>query len=111
MRFIKNDQTSIPIENKKFDFIVFYSVFTHTRPDETEKLLLEAKRLSTDSTVIIGDIFSSPTVSDWDGNREMIILGHNIFNDIAKRLSLITVKEMDLSLEPCKRVLYFLGNK
>ncbi len=111
MHFIRNDQTSIPIKNKKFDFIVFFSVFTHAHPDETEKLLLEAKRLSTDSTIIIADIFSSSTVNHWDWNSGMTILEDNVFNDIAKRLSLITVKEMDLSLEPCKRVLYFLGNK
>ena len=43
--FIRQEMTEIPLHDVAFDAIVFYSVFTHTFPDETILLLAEARRL------------------------------------------------------------------
>ncbi len=61
-RFARNEMTALPIAGQEFDFVTFFSVFTHTYPDETVLLLAEANRLLAPNGVIIGDVFTSPMV-------------------------------------------------
>ncbi|OWK36444.1 Methyltransferase [Fimbriiglobus ruber] len=78
-RFAKNEMTSLPIAGMEFDFVTFFSVFTHTFPDETVLLLAEAKRLLAPGGVVIGDVFTSPMVERAAGNRGAMELNRDHF--------------------------------
>ena len=78
-RFAQNQMTSIPIEREQFTHVTFFSVFTHTFPDETALLLAEAKRLLAANGTIIGDVFTSSIVDRCSGNRGMMELNREHF--------------------------------
>ena len=67
--FLVNGMTTVPIGGVEFDVVAFYSVFTHTFPDETALLLAEAKRLLAPGGVIFADLFTSPLVAREAGSR------------------------------------------
>ncbi len=67
--FHLSEMTKLPVLTERFDFIVFYSVFTHTYPRETALLLHEASRLLTDGGVIFADIFTAPLIEEHSGDR------------------------------------------
>lgn len=77
--FARNEMTSLPIHGTRFDFITFFSVFTHTYPDETVLLLAEANRLLAPGGVVIGDVFTSPVVERCSGNRGAMELNRDHF--------------------------------
>jgi ubiquinone/menaquinone biosynthesis C-methylase UbiE len=77
--FARNEMTSLPIQGTRFDFITFFSVFTHTYPDETVLLLAEANRLLAPGGVVIGDVFTSPVVERCSGNRGAMELNRDHF--------------------------------
>lgn len=68
-RFARNEMTALPIQGMAFDFIVYFSVFTHTYPDETALLLAESVRLLAPGGAIFADMFTSPMVERYSGNR------------------------------------------
>jgi len=72
--FAKNEMTTLPIDGLRFDFIVFFSVFTHTYPAETRELLAEAARLLNGGGTIIADVFESDIDKDFLGTRAMVVL-------------------------------------
>jgi SAM-dependent methyltransferase len=78
-RFERNEMTAIPISGSEFDIIAFFSVFTHTYPDETVLLLAEARRLLAPGGVILGDVFTSPMVERSSGNRGAVELNREHF--------------------------------
>lgn len=88
-RFARNDATALPGEHAPFDFIVFFSVFTHTHPDETALLLADAARMLAPGGVIVADCFFSPRVERSTGNRGAIELNREHFLRLA-RLSGLT---------------------
>ncbi len=67
--FLVNGMTEVPIQGVEFDVVAFYSVFTHTYPDETALLLAEVKRLLAPDGVIFADLFTSPLVAREAGSR------------------------------------------
>jgi SAM-dependent methyltransferase len=67
--FLVNGMTQVPIQGVEFDVVAFYSVLTHTYPDETALLLVEARRLLAPSGVIFADLFTSPLVAREAGSR------------------------------------------
>jgi SAM-dependent methyltransferase len=81
--FTKNGMTTVPIEDQRFDFIVFFSVFTHTYPAETRELLAEATRLLNDGGSIIADVFESDIDGHSVGTRAMIVLDRRRMLDLA----------------------------
>jgi SAM-dependent methyltransferase len=68
-RFAVNGMTTIPIHGETFDAITFFSVFTHTYPDETALLLAEAARLLAPGGFVFADVFTSPLVQRHAGSR------------------------------------------
>jgi SAM-dependent methyltransferase len=78
-RFLRNEMTSLPLDGERFDFVCFFSVFTHTYPDETVLLLAEASRLLAPGGVVIGDVFTSPLVERCSGNRGAVELNRDHF--------------------------------
>ncbi len=64
--------TVLPVYNVSFQFIVFFSVFTHTYPNETALLLREARRLLAEDGVIFADLFAAPLVERWAGDRAAV---------------------------------------
>ncbi len=78
-RFLQNEMTSIPVTGEAFDFITYFSVFTHTFPDETALLLAESNRLLAPNGVILGDVFTSPMVERCSGNRGAMELNREHF--------------------------------
>ncbi|MFO0799855.1 MAG: class I SAM-dependent methyltransferase [Gemmataceae bacterium] len=68
-RFAVNGMTTVPAPDAAFDAVAFYSVFTHTYPDETALLLAEAARALAPGGVIFADCFTSPLVSRSAGSR------------------------------------------
>jgi len=67
--FHLSEMTKLPALAERFDFIVFYSVFTHTYPRETALLLREAGGLLADGGLIFADVFTAPLVDEYSGNR------------------------------------------
>lgn len=78
-RFAQNEMTSVPVADAQFDFVTFFSVFTHTFPDETALLLAEARRLLAPNGVVVGDVFTSPLVERCSGNRGAMELNREHF--------------------------------
>ena len=70
--FTVSAMTALPERAERFDFIVFYSVFTHTYPHETATLLRHAARLLANDGVILADLFAAPLVDDYCGDRAAI---------------------------------------
>jgi SAM-dependent methyltransferase len=67
--FQLSDMTRLPALRERFDFIVFYSVFTHTYPRETALLLRDASQLLAEGGVIFADVFTAPLVDEYTGDR------------------------------------------
>lgn len=82
--FAKNGMTTLPIADERFDFIVFFSVFTHTYPAETGELLGEAARVLRDTGMIIADVFEAEIDGDSLGTRAMIVLDRRRTLDLAE---------------------------
>jgi SAM-dependent methyltransferase len=78
-RFEQSGMTTIPITRAEFDVVAFFSVFTHTYPDETALLLAEARRLLAPGGSILGDVFTSPLVVRSTGNRGAVELNREHF--------------------------------
>ena len=62
---------------------IFFSVFTHTFPDETALLLAEAARLLKPTGVIIADVITSPLVERGAGHRGEMIVNREHFLRLA----------------------------
>lgn len=69
--FARGGMTTVPFTaaDGPFDFVIFFSVFTHVYPDETALLLGEARRLLAPGGQVIADAFFSPLVERHGGNR------------------------------------------
>ena len=78
-RFETSEMTALPPLSEPFDFIVFYSVFTHTYPHETALLLGEARRLLAENGVIFADLFAAPLVEHYAGDRGLIEVNPDYF--------------------------------
>ena len=86
--FAKNGMTTLPIDDLRFDFVVFLSVFTHTYPAETRDLLAEAVRVLGEGGTIVADVFESDIDTDSLGRRAMIVLDRRRMVGIADALGL-----------------------
>src|SRR5262249_60699471 len=67
--FHLSEMTRLPALRDRFDFIVFYSVFTHTYPRETALLLRDASRLLAEGGIIFADVFTAPLIDEYTGDR------------------------------------------
>ena len=67
--FHVSEMTKLPALGERFDFIVFYSVFTHTYPQETALLLRQASQLLADGGIIFADVFTAPLIDEYSGDR------------------------------------------
>lgn len=71
--FRRNEMTKLSVD-RRFDFIVFFSVFTHTYPEETRALLSEATRSLAPGGAIFADVFEADLPSPSVGTRAMVVL-------------------------------------
>jgi SAM-dependent methyltransferase len=86
-QFATSGATSVPFTtNGRHDLAIFFSVFTHTFPDETALLLSEAKRLLKPSGVVIADVITSPLVERGAGHRGEMIVNRQHFERLAVML-------------------------
>lgn len=107
--FLKNEQTSIPIEGVEFDFIYLGSVFTHMLPSEIALMLADIRRLMAASGCVVADAFVSDSISDYVGNRSMIQM--NEANLLASfRKNDFDFEEFSSTIwnEQCRRVIFKL---
>jgi ubiquinone/menaquinone biosynthesis C-methylase UbiE len=81
--FCVNEMTAVPIDGTQFDMVAFFSVFTHTYPDETALLLAEARRLLAPGGVIFADAFTSPLVAREAGSRYAVECNREHFLKLA----------------------------
>jgi len=102
-RFLQNEMTSLPLANETFDIITYFSVFTHTFPDETALLLAESQRLLAAGGVIIGDVFTSSLVDRCSGNRGMMELNEEHFLRLVQVVGLKAEVLHDWELNPYLR--------
>ena len=86
--FVRNEMTRLPVDGQQFDFIVFFSVFTHTYPSETRELLSEAKRLLDKAGLIVADVFESDLQGEFVGTRTMVVLPRGQILGMAEDLEL-----------------------
>lgn len=76
--FVRNGMTTIPIDGIQFDAAAYYSVFTHTYPDETALLMAETKRLLAPGGFVFADLFTSPLVQRHAGNRYAVEVNRDL---------------------------------
>lgn len=67
--FHPSEMTKLPELRERFDFIVFFSVFTHTYPRETAQLLHQAGQLLAEGGLIFADVFTAPLIDEHAGDR------------------------------------------
>lgn len=85
--FRQGGMTDVPFEaDGTFDMAIFFSVFTHTFPDETALLLAEARRLLKPTGTIIADVITSPLVERGAGHRGEMVLNREYFLKLAGML-------------------------
>jgi SAM-dependent methyltransferase len=104
-RFEVSGMTTLPLETpddatQQFDAACFYSVFTHTYPDETALLLAETRRLLAPEGFVVADWFVSPMVERCAGHREALE------NDAEHMLRLVALAGFDaevIETHPWKR--------
>jgi SAM-dependent methyltransferase len=104
-RFEVSGMTTLPMATpddpaQLFDAACFYSVFTHTYPDETALLLAEARRLLAPDGFVVADWFVSPMVTRCAGHREALE------NDAEHVLRLVALAGFDaevIEVHPWKR--------
>ena len=83
-RFVQNEMTRLPLDGEAYDLVTFFSVFTHTYPDETALLLAEAKRLLAPGGSVLGDLFVSTATDRCAGNRgKMEVNGDHLLRLVA----------------------------
>lgn len=87
-RFAQGGMTTIPFDARdgRFDMAIYFSVFTHTFPDETALLLAETKRLLRPAGTIIADVITSPLVERGAGHRGEMVLNPNHMFAIARAI-------------------------
>ncbi len=79
--------TDVPFDaDGTFDLAIFFSVFTHTHPDETALLMAEAKRLLKPGGAIVADVITSPLVERGAGHRGEMVLNKDYFLKLARML-------------------------
>jgi SAM-dependent methyltransferase len=105
--FLVNEPTALPLRDEAFDFVVFYSVFTHTLPDETALLLGEARRLLADGGLIFADLFVSPLVKQCAGNRGAVEVNRDYFLSLAAERGLRAEVVLDQPWQRFARRLFF----
>ena len=93
--FVANGMTTIPISGVQFDAIVYFSVFTHTYPDETALLLAESKRLLAPGGFIFADLFASPLVRRHAGSRYAVEVNRTDTLRLAEAIGLKAELVMD----------------
>jgi SAM-dependent methyltransferase len=93
--FVANGMTTIPIDGVSFDAIVYFSVFTHTYPDETAILLAESKRLLATGGFIFADLFTSPLVMRHAGSRYAVEVNRELTLRLAEAIGLKAELVMD----------------
>lgn len=80
------EMTSVPFSAEQdgtFDFVLFFSVFTHTFTDESALLLGEAVRLLAPDGIIVADIIASHLVERCAGNRGEMVVNRDHFLRLA----------------------------
>jgi SAM-dependent methyltransferase len=87
--FLQNTMTAIPVQDGQFDFIVFFSVFTHTFPNETVALLRDARRLLRKSGLILADVFLSTRDVVPRNDRALVPVVRDDFINLLQTVSLI----------------------
>ena len=96
-RFAVNGMTTIPIQGEQFDAVTFFSVFTHTYPDETALLLAEAARLLAPGGFVFADFFTSPLVQRHAGSRYAVEVNREALLRLAGLAGLVPEKVMESS--------------
>jgi SAM-dependent methyltransferase len=81
--FVVNEPTSLPLSGVAFDFVAFFSVLTHTLPEEAALLLREARRLLAPRGTVFADVFTSPLVERSAGNRGAVEVNRDYFLGLA----------------------------
>jgi SAM-dependent methyltransferase len=85
--FTRNEMTAVPVQGQ-FDFVVFFSVFTHTYLPETRLLLAEAARLAGEGGQILADVFESDLPGESIGTRAMMVLARGRLLGLADEMGL-----------------------
>lgn len=83
--FRQGGMTRLPFDatDGPFDVAVFFSVFTHTFPDETALLLAETARLLTPGGRVVCDVITSKLVERGCGHRGEMVLNRDHFERLA----------------------------
>jgi len=97
--FARNEMTAVPLA-ERFDFVTFFSVFTHTYLPETRALLAEALRLLDDGGSIVADVFEADVEGDSVGTRAMVVLARGRMLGLAEDLGLEARTMSDFDWDP-----------
>ena len=71
--FLPNEGTIIPINDTKFDMMLFSSVFIHLYPDQIRGFLRQCKMKLKNNGVIVADILEKNDIEDYTGMISNVI--------------------------------------
>jgi SAM-dependent methyltransferase len=97
--FSRNEPTRIGATGA-FDAVAFYSVFTHTYPDETAALLRDAAGLLAPGGFAFADAFVSPLVRDHAGHRGAVEVNPDRLRDL---IAAVPLRSEEVMTEPWGR--------
>lgn len=73
-RFLGNEMTQVPVEQDRFDYVYFGSVFTHLYPHEIGAMLREVHRLLEAGGRVIADAFLADIPRGSRGDRARTVI-------------------------------------
>jgi len=82
--FIQNRNTDIPLNDIEFDYITFFSVFTHLYPPQIKSILKQCKSILSLNGLIIADIFERDDINDSMGSTGRMFYNRKFFRELLK---------------------------
>jgi len=83
-QFYKNDRTSLPQMNQKFDMICLFSVFTHMYPDQIVEFLKNMKNYLNPNGSIVATMHKNSKLKTYTGNYDSMEFNENYFFKIVR---------------------------
>ena len=77
-RFLGNEMTQLPVEQDRFDYVFFGSVFTHLYPHEIGAMLREVHRLLETGGRVIADAFVADIPRGSRGDRARTVIDETL---------------------------------
>lgn len=83
--FYKGEMTSVPHLDRKFDFICLYNVIIHMHPDDTVKLLQDARQYLANGGKFLITATINNNIPSYVGHKGRVEMTDTFFEDLMKK--------------------------